>query len=139
MTPIIDEKLVEIYSLTRDSEQICKVQRATLNTTDYGLVPEHGLFGSEEWWDAIRTGKLPTIRIEGVIARTHMGSMNDWPVFDVDSGGRKSSWTRQGIPFEAYVVGKRVRLDYVIQKAKKDLARLGTVDQEVVLRIAIEP
>lgn len=136
-----EENLIEIYNLANDQEYIRKVQRATQNTTDYGLVPEHGLFGSDEWWNAIRTGKLPTTRVEGVISRVYMGSMNDWPEFEIDSNGRKTTWTRKVHRREddaLYVPGKSVRLDYVIQHAKKDLGNLGTTAQEVVLRIGIQ-
>ncbi len=133
--------MVEVYSLAKDTEHVRKVQRATLNTTDYGLVPEHGLFGSDEWWEAIRTGKLPTICVEGVISCVRMGSMNDWPGFEIDSNGSKTNWTRHVHSAEDdrfYVAGKRVCLEYVIQHTKKDLANLGTTEQEVVLRIAVE-
>lgn len=138
-----DAHLVEIYNLADEREHIRKVQRATLNTTDYGLVvvPEHGLFGSEQWWEAIRTGKLPTVRIEGVTTRVYMGSMNDWPEFEIESGGSKTTWTRhvhRGEDDRFYVVGKRVCLEYVIQHAKKDLGNLGTTEDKVVLRIAVE-
>ena len=137
-----EENLVEVYNLTNDQEHVRKVQRATQNTTDYGLVPEHGLFGSDEWWESVRSGKIPTIRIEGVISRVYMGSMNDWPEFEIDSNGRRTTWTRQVNRREAaaaYVVGRKVRLECVMQKAKKDLGNLGTTEQRVVLRIAIEP
>lgn len=142
-TRTTDENLVEVYSLANNAEHIRKVQRATLNTQDYGLVivPEHGLFGSDEWWQAIRAGRLPTIRVEGVITRVYMGSMNDWPEFEVEAGGRKTTWTRHVHRAEDdcfYVVGKRVCLEYVLQHAKKDLGNLGTTEQEVVLRIAVE-
>lgn len=140
-TPTTDGNMVEVYSLAKDTEHIRKVQRATLNTTDYGLVPEHGLFGSEEWWEAIRVGQLTTIRVDGVISCVRMGSMNDWPGFEIDSSGRKTNWTRhvhRGEDDRFYVVGKRVCLEYVIQHAKKDLANFGTTEQEVVLRIAVE-
>lgn len=133
--------MVEIYNLANATEYIRKVQQATLNTTDYGMVPEHGLFGSEGWWEAIRTGRLPVIRVEGVISRVRMGSMNDWPVFDIDANGRTTTWTREvhrGEDDRLYAAGKHVFLEYVIQHAKKDLANFGTTKQEVILRIAVE-
>ena len=135
------EGFVEVYTLADDHARIRKVQRATLNTQDYGLVPEHGLFGSEEWWDAIRSGEISTIRVEGIVSRVYMGSMNDWPEFEIDAGGRKTRWTRHVHRREddaAYVVGRKVRLEYIVQKAKTDLGNLGTTKQEVVLRVAIE-
>jgi len=133
--------LIELYNLANDHERIRRAQRATLNTKDYGLMPENGLFGSGEWWQAIRTGKLPTVQVEGVISRVYMGSMNDWPEFEIDSNGTKSSWARTVHRREDdkfYIPGKRVCLEYVIQHAKKDLGNLGTTAQEVVLRIAVE-
>ncbi len=141
VTPTTEGNLVEVYDLAKDTEHISKVQRATLNTTDYGLVPEQGLFGSDEWWEAIQTGRLPTIRVEGVISRVYMGSMNDWAEFEIDSNGRKTTWTRSVHRREDdqfYAVGKRVCLDYVIQKFKKDLANRGKLETEVVLQIAVE-
>lgn len=141
--PTTEGNMVELYSLAKDTEHIRKVQRATLNTADYGLVvvPEHGLFGSEQWWEAIRTGKLPTVQIESVITRVYMGSMNDWPEFEIESGGSKTTWTRhvhRGEDDRYYVVGKRVCLEYVIQHAKKDLGNFGKTEDKVVLRIAVE-
>lgn len=136
-----ERRMVEIYSLTKDAEQVLKVQRATLKTTDYGLVPEQGLFGSEEWWEAISAGRLSTLRVEGVISRVYMGGMNDWPEFEIDSNGQKSTWSRSVNRPEDdhfYAVGKRVSLDYVIQKFKKDLANRGKLETEVVLRIVVE-
>lgn len=142
-TPTTSEgKFVVVYSLAKNAEHIRKVQQATLNTKDYGLVPEHGLFGSDEWWEAIRTGQLPRTRIEGVISRVCMGSMNDWPSFEIEGNARKTIWTRQvnqGEDDRLFIVGKRVCLEYVIQHAKKDLCNFGTTAQEIVLRIAIEP
>lgn len=140
-TPTTEGDMVEVYSLVNDAEHIRKVQRATLKTTDYGLVPEHGLFGTADWWEAIRSGQLPIIRIEGVISRVRMGNMNDWPVFEIDASGCKTTWPREVHRSEddrLYTVGKRVCLEYVIQNAKKDLANFGTTRQQVILRIVVE-
>jgi len=40
----------QIYSLRDDKPHIKDVQNATLNTDKYGIVSEHDLFGSDEWW-----------------------------------------------------------------------------------------
>lgn len=128
---------VEVYNLANHPEQIRKIQHATLHTKDYGLVPEHGLFGSPEWWEAVRNGTIPTVHIEGIISRVYMGSMNDWPEFELDAGGQKTTWTRAGMPREAYAVGRKATLDYVVQNFKKAVSYLGA-ESRVVLRIAIE-
>jgi hypothetical protein len=129
--------MLEIYNLANEAERIKKVQHATLHTEQYGLVPEHGLFGSPEWWEAVRKGTIPTVHIDGIISRIFMGSMGDWPEFEIDAGGEKTTWTREGMPREAYAIGRRVCLDYVIQKAKMDMGGLG-LESKVALRIAIE-
>jgi len=82
---------IEVYSLRKDPETIEAIQRATVETEDFGLVPEHGLFGSREWWDAVKGGEIPRRTIEEVISRTYMGSMDDWPELEVDSEGVKST------------------------------------------------
>jgi len=33
----------------------------------FGLLGAHGLFGSEEWWESIRTGKIRTEVVRGTI------------------------------------------------------------------------
>jgi hypothetical protein len=129
--------MLEVYNLANDPERIQKIQHATLHTEDYGLVPEHGLFGSPEWWTAVGNGTIPTIHIEGIISRIYMGSMNDWPEFELDAGDHKTTWTREGLPREAYAAGRKASLDYVVQKFKKAVTHLGA-ESKVVLRIAID-
>lgn len=51
----------KIYDLAEDQELISKVQKATLDTQDYGLVPEVALFGSKEWWEAKKFRRIKKI------------------------------------------------------------------------------
>src|SRR5262245_110866 len=85
-----------VYRLRDDLQRIEQIQHATLTTTEFGIAPTHGLLGSNEWWDQIATGRLPTETLRGVISRVYMGSMGDWPEFEVRSdAGELSSWTRE--------------------------------------------
>jgi len=106
---------VEVYNLRNDSVHIAQVQKATLTTEESGLAPGHGLFGSPEWWKAIDEGEIPTITIHGHIARTYMGSMNDWPEVEVEANGNKTQWTRYGAD-SLYEVGRPIEIKYVLQK-----------------------
>ncbi len=113
--------MTKIYDLLDDKRTIKLIQDATLNTKDFGLKPEHGLFGSEEWWEAIENGTIPKKVLEGVISRVYMSGHNDFPEFEVSArDGSKTSWERQGYD-KYYVVGKKIKMIYVVQKPKRPL------------------
>lgn len=127
---------VKVYDLAEDQETIRQIQRATLSTEQFGLEPDVALFGSEEWWAGVKDGRIPRHELQGVISRVYMSSHNDWPVFEVDASGVKSSWTRYG-PDDLYRVGNEIRLEYVVQKRKKNTP--GSRETEKVLRIFLRP
>ncbi len=84
------------YELVRNTEFIAHVQKATLTTTEFGLEPNHGLFGSDEWWSNIRSGNLPTHHLAGTITKVYRGSQGDWPLFLMTTdAGEEYSWTRE--------------------------------------------
>ena len=47
---------VQVYDLHKETAFIEQVQKATLGPTEFGLEPDHGLFGSKEWWKAVFDG-----------------------------------------------------------------------------------
>lgn len=108
------------YSLRNDEEHIRRVQRATTTTEEFGIEPTHGLYGSTEWWNRIAIGDLQVRTASGVITKVYMGSMGDWPEFQmVSESGEVSQWTREVNLKEQdalYLVGQRVEVDYVLQR-----------------------
>ena len=106
-----------IYSLKDDSHSIKLIQDATLNTEKYGIVSEHGLFGSDEWWSAIENKAIELKIIEGLISKVYMSGHNDFPQFDINSNGNVTSWERMGID-DFYKVGAKVKLEYVQVKSR---------------------
>lgn len=131
----MNTKWVKVYDLSEDDELIEKVQNATLNTNDFGLVPEIALYGSEEWWEAISSGLIQTHLVEGVITDVFSSGDSNWPQFEIDDNGRKTVWTRFGNQ-NLYEVGRRAKIEYVQQKPKKSWA--GSPYQNEVLRICVE-
>jgi hypothetical protein len=108
------------YQLSKNEKFIQQVQRATITTEEFGIEPTHGIFGSSEWWETIASGELPVQTASGVITQVYMGSMNDWPEFamEIDSG-EVLRWTREVNTKEQdalYRVGRRVEVDYVLQR-----------------------
>lgn len=130
----MSENWIKVYDLKLDKETVSLVQNATLNTKGFGLVPEIALFGSEEWWDAIEQGLIPLHRIEGIISDLYMTGHGDWPEMEIESKGQKTRWTRLGTQ-NFYKKGNQIKLEYVIQKAKK--IWLDSQEQKEVLRIFI--
>ena len=129
-----------VYELKTDTKRIADIQKATLETTDYGIEPTNGLFGSKEWWAAIDSGSLPIHTLSGKIRRVYMGSMNDWPEVEiVDGEGTLSRWTRevnnQGSDAE-YRPGRNIEIDYVLQRNRPASWDRGT-ETKCVLAVRI--
>ena len=132
---IMNTKWIKVYDLSDDDELVEKVQNATLNTTDFGLVPEIALYGSAEWWRAISNGLIQKHEIEGVITSVFSSGDSNWPQFEVDSNGEKTVWTRFG-DHGLYEVGRRVKLEYVVQTPKNSWT--GSPYQNEILSISVE-
>jgi hypothetical protein len=104
-------------NLRHDSRRISAIQGATLTTERYGIVQDHWLFGSDEWWQAIESGALVVNRIEGSVSRVYMSGHNDFPEFEIDDGNSKTQWERFGDESK-YIEGQRVVLEYVQTKSR---------------------
>ena len=109
----------QIYSLKSDARHIENVQKATLETESYGIVSEHGLFGSSEWWDALKSGEIKIHALEGVISKVYMSGHNDFPEFKIEAAGNVTSWERKG-NIALYKEGVPVKIEYVLTKSKYD-------------------
>lgn len=129
-----DSEWVTAYSLADDRETVALVQRATLNTKDFGLDPEVALYGSADWWKAINDGRIPKYAVQGVISRMYATGHGDWPEFELKSGSGTTRWTRLGEP-SLYQEGRQARVEYVLQKRRRRI--LGQLEQKEVLRILI--
>ena len=127
-----------VYELSKDNTSVMQIQRATLETADYGFLSDIALFGSPEWWEAVRDGRIPTYTVTGFISRVNENIRGAWPVCEVNSDGEKTEWTREGDD-AAYQVGRRIYIEYVYQRGKPSKVWKGLGDRtKVALRISIE-
>ena len=124
-----------VYDLHRAEAYVAAVQDATLHTDHAGLVPEHGLFGSADWWRAVEDGRIPVRTVKGAISGVYMSGHNDYPEFEVDDGVERTQWPREGSE-DAYVVGRAVQIDYVLQRLKKPVG--VAPNSKCVLQILID-
>lgn len=127
-----------IYDLSKDNRLVMQIQKATLDTTDYGILPEIALFGSPEWWDAVKDGRIPTYKVEGTISKINDNIRGAWPVCEIDSNGERTEWTRYGED-AFYQVGRRICIEYIYQRLKPSRFLKFVGDrQKVVLKVSIQ-
>lgn len=132
---------VTVYDLREDTKRIAQIQHATVNTEDYGLVPEPALFGSDEWWSAVADGRVETHTSEGVVSDVRWESMGDWPgwTFTAENGS-ESRWTREG-DYTRYVEGLAARITWAVVSHKptniKGLATAGRI-HNMLIRVDLE-
>lgn len=129
--------LITIYDLRKDSRAILDIQNATRNTDDYGLVPENGLFGSDEWWVAIDKGIIRQYVVEGIISKVYKTGHNDFDQFDIKVNETTTSWAMKGRK-EYYIVGNAIKLVYVIQRNKKKFYKNDLGESMQVLSIEVQ-
>ena len=130
-----EAELVQVYDLKNDREYVERVQAATVQSDDFALRADQGLFGSPQWWAAVRDGRLSARRIDGIIVQVYQ--RDAWPTFLVEAAGKRTSWAMDG-DVTRYEVGKRVRVEYVeleYQKPQSD----GERSTPAVLGIWVEP
>ncbi len=125
-----------VYRFQDDKEAIKRLQKVSRDPkSDYGLKIENGLLvGTREWFNAVESGQFETMTIIGQISKVYMSGHNDYPEFEIDINGEKSTWTREGLD-ELYIVGKRIELTYVLQKFKRPWSTGSTT--KIVLEIKI--
>jgi hypothetical protein len=125
------------YKFDTDKESIERLQEVSKEKSSIGLKIENGLLiGSKEWFQAIENGLIEKHTLEGKITRVFMSGHNDFAEFEIECNGIISSWPRKGDDKD-YIIGKRVELDYVIQKYKRAWKYIGTTTK-FMIEIRIE-
>lgn len=135
--PPTDDDLVRAYDLARDREYVERIQKATVKSSAFALSTDHGLFGSARWWDALRDGEFPIFDLEGTVTRVYLSRAN-WPEFEVEADGERSTWALEG-DASRYKVGKRVRIRFVMQRYKEPQPGSESDAAKVVIGIWLEP
>lgn len=136
--------MVTIYQLRQNKQQIEAVQRSALKTWKFGIARTHGVFCSDEWWKNVETGKLAVRTLRGIVTRISMGSMGDWPLFNMRSNtGKDFSFSRYANGKDLddlYAVGRMIEVDYVLQRYRpfSDLSFLKRHKVVIEVRIGNE-
>jgi len=113
---------IKVYDLTNESQFIESVQYATLNKPNFGLkIKDSLLFGTAEWFEAIKKGKIQSFEIDGIIQKIGFSGQNNERVEYIVKDDRTGEEITQNVKGKRklYQIGKRVRMKYVIQELKK--------------------
>jgi hypothetical protein len=114
-------------ALARDPETIALTQALTLDLDrpHMGLKGTHGLFGSEEWWENIRQGKIKTRTISGIIKRIYHTGMdpatkpNEMEII-LDDGTivREGIYVTSKKYLPLIIPGNKITVNYVMDELK---------------------
>jgi hypothetical protein len=78
---------VSVYDLRENRQYLEYVQNATLNRPGHGLDPNPANSGSDEWWQAVADGRIPSKVDVGIVAPEH-----DIPIkVELDASDRRSA------------------------------------------------
>jgi hypothetical protein len=111
---------VTVYDLRQGKQRIVAVQQATLHRPGFGLDPDPALFATDEWWQAVNDGRIPSRVEEGLVEHVRWGSMGDWPEWTLRTDdGQARPWTREG-DHTRYVDGLSARTRVVTVRWKAD-------------------
>lgn len=142
-----------VYELSKElaanPSRVAITQALTLDRSkpSAGLRGRHGLFASEEWWQSLELGLIPTQIHSGIIQELYVAGMDT----DEDEGkdfdylcedGKVRSETcmaNDEIDLSLFRVGARVTVAYALDELKRQPAKDGGVNfAEILLEIAIE-
>ena len=96
MTEVLSQDMVLVYDLRRDRGQ-----------------RERVLSQVQDQWQACQRGEWPVHVAEGRISRLFFYPHDGEHMFELNEGGRRSSWVRQGDD-SWYHVGWRARVEQVV-------------------------
>lgn len=131
-------KLKELYNLENDSRQIKIIQDASLDKKSYAgfKIEDDLLFGTKDWFEAIKNGKIKKYIICGKISKISSSGHNDYPEFEIKNDRGVTVWARGGID-SLYQLGQYVELTYVEQKYKRPSDITGKI-YKCVIQIKVE-
>lgn len=146
-----DFPMKRVYQLSEDLkidlDRVALTQALTLDESKplIGLKGSKGLFGSEEWWNNLRQGKIPLVLISGEAKRVYSAGhdksdINNMVDVVVGDGSVKSIgiYTNNKDDIKFFKVGAMVSVVYALDELKQQPARDGSINySKVALEMAV--
>ncbi|WP_145964096.1 hypothetical protein [Chromobacterium phragmitis] len=147
------EPMKRVYDLAgalkRKPDYVKAVQEMTLNTSKpfLGLKGIHGLWGSDQWWESIRSGRLTVKTVTGVILEmvfsgqdARWGDQTNSFNLKLEDGSvvLESIYTHEKTDRKLFRPGAKVVIAYVLDELKKQPSQGGGVNySESVLEMLV--
>ena len=144
-----DSKLVYQLAeeLKNDPQQVAMAQALTKDSSrPFGLKGTFGLFGSEEWWNNIKNGVMPTNFVKGAISRLFISGQDEDSqpnTFDLLLPNGKihteSIFTDNNQDKNLFQIGRSVYILYVLDELKNQSSNFGDKANcsEIVVEMAV--
>jgi hypothetical protein len=140
-----------VYKLSEDlknnPERIALTQALTLDKSrpSMGLKGAFGLFGSQDWWENIKQGKMPMLFISGIVRRVYSAGQDELAANNtVDLVLSDGSVRAVGIyvndrnDIDFIRIGCRVDIAYALDELKQQPAVDGGINySKVALEMAV--
>ncbi|WP_199611737.1 hypothetical protein [Flocculibacter collagenilyticus] len=137
-----------VYQLKEDlrdnPEPMIKAQQLTQdNSKPFGLKGACGLYGSDEWWESIKDGKLPTKHIFGIINKLYVSGQEETSrantvelLLGDGTSHHESILVNNNDDYQLFRVGRELHLFYVYDELKgESLFDVGHLD--ILLEVAV--
>jgi len=148
-----------VYSLAEelraDPERLRRAQEGASDPAKcWGYKMTYGLFGSDEWWENIKNGVIPTWQLSGVIVRRFYAKemdskpkanyVNRFEMINEKDGASEvmEFWTNNKGDKDLYRIGHRVVFLYAVLECKykgHSLRGDGFNDREIEVAVSRKP
>lgn len=133
--------------LHTDPEQVRLAQALTRDPSQplTGLKGTFGLFGSQQWWDSIEQGKLPLLRVSGIISDLYVEGQDeaeDEKGMDLTLGDgsihSESVYANKSEDVRLFQIGCKVDIVYVLDELKQQPGPDGEINYtDIPLEMAV--
>ncbi len=125
-----------IYELRADEARVRRMQEES--ASGHGVSASPHLFGSKDWWAAIRSGSIERRTVEGTITEARPTSLVDPQEFRMlTADGSQLTGVRHGDPTR-YVEGLHIRFEYVTLQRSEAAPSDPDATADVVIAVWIE-
>ncbi|KQZ27066.1 hypothetical protein [Duganella sp. Root1480D1] len=140
-----------VYQLSEELksnfERVSVTQALTLDDSRplIGLTGSLGLFGSREWWDNIKQGVMPLLRISGIVLRAYCAGQdpseeNNMVDLQLADGSVRAVgiYVNDEIDIGLFKLGHKVEIVYALDELKRQPAVDGGVNySKIALEMAV--
>ena len=145
--PIAMKKVFDLRDeLRANPRRVEKTQALTLDQAKphMGLRGTYGLFASQDWWNNVDSGRMPLLRLAGVVERVYVSGQDEVEANTVDIRSADGSlhsvgiYLNDGSDLPLFRIGSAVEIVYALDELKQQPAPDGGVNvSKVALEMAV--